>query len=128
MHESLVALLDYGFGDLGLKRVEADIDPHNTHSAKSLERAGFIQEGLLRESCIVNGALTDSARYGLLRREWLARPKVAVTRKVDLASAVWTRFRPAAVAAVAGGGLESVLRTPPPEPVRSTGSPGSGCT
>jgi RimJ/RimL family protein N-acetyltransferase len=78
MHESLVTLLDYGFGDLGLNRVEADIDPRNTRSAKSLERAGFIQEGLLRESCIVNGVLTDSARYGLLRREWLARPKVAI--------------------------------------------------
>lgn len=79
MHEALVALLEYGFGDLGLNRIEADIDPRNTHSAKSLERAGFVKEGLLRESCIVNGALTDSARYGLLRREWLARPKVAVT-------------------------------------------------
>ncbi|MBI2749784.1 MAG: GNAT family N-acetyltransferase [Burkholderiales bacterium] len=72
MHEAVVALLDYGFGELKLNRVEADIDPRNTRSAKSLERAGFTKEGLLRESCIVNGVLTDSARYGLLQREWTA--------------------------------------------------------
>ena len=73
MHEALLALLDYGFSELRLNRVEADIDPANTHSAKSLERMGFTREGLLRESCIVNGVLTDSARYGLLQREWNAR-------------------------------------------------------
>jgi len=34
---------------------------------------GYMHEGLPRESCIVNGVLTDSARYGLLQREWNAR-------------------------------------------------------
>jgi len=72
MHEALVALLDYCFSRLERNRVGADIDPRNTRSAKSLERAGFVREGLLRESCIVNGVLTDSARYGLLQREWTA--------------------------------------------------------
>lgn len=76
MHEALVALLDHGFGAMQLNRIEADIDPRNTRSAHSLQRAGFVQEGVLRESCIVNGALTDSARYGLLRREW--RPATGV--------------------------------------------------
>jgi len=70
MHEALVALLDFGFSELDLNRVEADIDPRNISSEKSLERIGFTKEGHLRESCIVNGALTDSALYGLLRRDW----------------------------------------------------------
>lgn len=70
MHEALVALLQYGFAELNLNRVEADIYPKNTASAKSLARCGFMKEGLLRESCMVNGELTDSARYGLLHREW----------------------------------------------------------
>jgi ribosomal-protein-alanine N-acetyltransferase len=68
--EALVALLDYGFSELNLNRVEADIDPRNIGSAKSLERVGFTKEGHLRENCIVNGELTDRALYGLLRREW----------------------------------------------------------
>lgn len=70
MHESLVALLDHGFSELALNRVEADIDPRNTDSARSLARLGFTKEGQLRESCIISGMLSDSARYGLLRREW----------------------------------------------------------
>ena len=40
------------------------------HPIRRLERMGFTKEGQLRESCIANGVLTDSARYGLLRREW----------------------------------------------------------
>ena len=73
MHEALIALLDYGFSELQLNRVEADIDPHNTDSARSLERIGFTKEGQLRESCVTRGVLTDSARYGLLQREWRHR-------------------------------------------------------
>ena len=70
MNEALVSLLTYGFSELELNRVEADIDPRNIASAKSLERIGFKKEVHLRESCVVNGALTDSALYGLLLGDW----------------------------------------------------------
>jgi [ribosomal protein S5]-alanine N-acetyltransferase len=73
MHEALTALLNYGFEDMQLNRVEADIDPRNIASAKSLERLGFTKEGYLRERWIVEGEVSDSAIYGLLHREWLAR-------------------------------------------------------
>jgi [ribosomal protein S5]-alanine N-acetyltransferase len=73
MHEALAALLAYGFGELALNRVEADIDPRNTASARSLERLGFRQEGYLRERWIVADEVSDSMLYGLLQREWLAR-------------------------------------------------------
>lgn len=83
MNEALGALLEYGFSELKLNRVEADIDPRNIDSAKSLERIGFTKEGLLRESCIVNGVLTDSARYGLLRREWNKRNENAAASETS---------------------------------------------
>lgn len=73
MHEALQALLGYGFGTLALNRIEADIDPRNTASARSLERLGFTREGLLRERWIVEGEVSDTALYGLLQREWAAR-------------------------------------------------------
>lgn len=73
MHEALLALLDHGFGALALNRVEADIDPRNKASARSLARLGFAQEGYLRERWIVGGEVSDTALYGLLRRDWLAR-------------------------------------------------------
>lgn len=73
MHEALLALLDYGFGVLDLNRVEADIDPRNAASQRTLDRLGFQREGLLRERWIVAGEVSDTALHGLLRRDWLAR-------------------------------------------------------
>jgi ribosomal-protein-alanine N-acetyltransferase len=70
MGEALHALLGFAFGELGLHRLEADVDPRNTASIKSLERLGFRQEGYLRERWIVNGEIQDALLFGLLRREW----------------------------------------------------------
>jgi len=75
MHEALVALLDFGFGELDLNRIEADIDPRNSASARTLERLGFTKEGYLRERWIVGGEVSDTALYGLLRREWMEQPR-----------------------------------------------------
>ena len=72
MNEALRALLEHGFAQLGLNRVEADIDPRNTASARSLERLGFKREGLLRERWIVAGVVSDTALYGLLLSDWCA--------------------------------------------------------
>lgn len=70
MNEALRAVVAYAFTTLNLNRLEADIDPRNTASAKTLERLGFQQEGYMRERWIVNDEVSDSALYGLLRREW----------------------------------------------------------
>lgn len=70
MHEALQALLGFAFTELDLLRLEADIDPRNVASAASLTRLGFVPEGLLRERWIVADEVSDSALYGLLRREW----------------------------------------------------------
>ena len=70
MNEALVRLLAYAFDDLGLHRLEADIDPANDASARTLLRLGFVREGLLRERWIVGDTISDSEIYGLLRPEW----------------------------------------------------------
>ena len=71
-NEAVAALLDWGFERMQLNRVEADIDPRNTPSARALERLGFVREGHLRERWIVGGEKCDSLIYGLLAREWKA--------------------------------------------------------
>ncbi|MBL8351326.1 MAG: GNAT family N-acetyltransferase [Burkholderiaceae bacterium] len=81
MHEALLALLDYGFGVLDLNRIEADIDPRNAASRRSLERLGFAEEGRLRERWIVAGEVSDTALYGLLRRDWAARVGAPLPRR-----------------------------------------------
>lgn len=75
MHEALVAVVDYSFGPLGLRRLEADIDPRNLASIRALERLGFEREGFLRERWQVADEISDSVLMGLLAREWHARPR-----------------------------------------------------
>lgn len=70
MHEALQAYVGYLFDDFALHRLEADIDPRNLASQRSLERLGFRKEGHLRERWIVEGEVSDTALYGLLRSEW----------------------------------------------------------
>jgi RimJ/RimL family protein N-acetyltransferase len=64
------ALLQWAFDTLDLNRVQAETDTRNTASARVLEKLGFVREGMLREDCIVNGDVSDSWVYGLLRRQW----------------------------------------------------------
>ncbi len=68
--EALRAVLGYGFDALDLRRVEADIDPRNAPSCRLVERLGFQREGYLRERWLVNGEITDTALYGLLKRDF----------------------------------------------------------
>ena len=73
MNESLRALLGYAFDVLKLRRIEADVDPRNIGSIRTVERLGFKQEGYLRERWHVNGELQDALFFGLLRRDWDGR-------------------------------------------------------
>jgi RimJ/RimL family protein N-acetyltransferase len=70
MQEALGALLNFAFDSLNLHRLEADVDPGNLSSVKTLERLGFRREGYLRERWHVGGEIQDALFYGLLRREW----------------------------------------------------------
>jgi [ribosomal protein S5]-alanine N-acetyltransferase len=68
--EAAGALLQWAFDALDLNRVQAQTDTRNIASARVLEKLGFEREGTLREDCIVNGEVSDSWVYGLLRRQW----------------------------------------------------------
>jgi [ribosomal protein S5]-alanine N-acetyltransferase len=68
--EALSVLIAFAFGPLGLHRLEADADPENVRSLRTLERQGFRQEGYLRERWHHMGELRDAIFFGLLRSEW----------------------------------------------------------
>jgi RimJ/RimL family protein N-acetyltransferase len=72
MAEALGVLLDFAFGELGLRRLEADVDPENAASIRALERLGFQREGYMRERWFIAGNVLDSLYFGLLKREWEA--------------------------------------------------------
>lgn len=73
MNEALKALVAYAFEGFDLRRLEADVDPRNGASIRTLERLGFQREGFLRERWHVDGEIQDAFFYGLLRREWNPR-------------------------------------------------------
>ncbi|MEY9886568.1 ribosomal-protein-alanine N-acetyltransferase [Catenulispora sp. MAP12-49] len=68
--EAARAVLRWAFDTLDLNRVQAEADTRNVGSARVLEKLGFVREGTLREDCVVDGVVSDSWVYGLLRREW----------------------------------------------------------
>lgn len=68
--EAVGALLQWAFETLALNRVQAETDTRNIASGRVLEKLGFTREGTLRENCVVDGDVSDSWVYGLLRREW----------------------------------------------------------
>jgi RimJ/RimL family protein N-acetyltransferase len=78
--EAARALLQWAFDTLDLNRVQAEVDTRNAASARVLEKLGFLREGTLREDCVVNGDVSDSWVYGLLRREWQPSPPADLER------------------------------------------------
>jgi ribosomal-protein-serine acetyltransferase len=64
------ALIDLGFGDLGLHRIVIRAGVENARSRAIPERLGFTYEGIAREEGRGSGGFYDLAVYGLLDREW----------------------------------------------------------
>jgi len=70
--EALTVLFEHAFDALALRRVEADVDPRNLPSLRTLEALGFRREGYLRQRWQVAGELQDSVLMGLLASDWRA--------------------------------------------------------
>jgi ribosomal-protein-serine acetyltransferase len=67
------ALIDQGFGPLGLHRVTLGTDAANHRSRALAHRLGFTQEGVLREANPASDGRHDEVLYGLLSHEWNKR-------------------------------------------------------
>ncbi|MDT0267259.1 GNAT family protein [Streptomyces sp. DSM 44915] len=75
--EAAHAVLRWAFDTLDLNRVQAETDTRNGASARVLEKNGFVREGTLREECVVDGEVSDTWVFGLLRRDWRPSPQAA---------------------------------------------------
>lgn len=75
MKEALKNVLEYGFTELKLHRIQALIAAQNQPSLKLLQHYGFTKEGTMREDYFVDGKNEDSECYSLLKWEWEARNK-----------------------------------------------------
>lgn len=69
---AVARMIDFGFSNLGLHRLTANIGPENTASRRLVESLGFQREGQIRDHVFTNGAWRDSVSYSLLEHEWPA--------------------------------------------------------
>ncbi|MCK2221314.1 GNAT family N-acetyltransferase [Actinomadura sp. ATCC 31491] len=65
MTEGLRLLVLFAFGELGLHRLEANIQPGNTSSLHLIERVGFQREGFSPHFQLINGAWRDHERWAI---------------------------------------------------------------
>ncbi len=68
--EALRVVLDHAFCDLALRKVVAHVRPENAASRGLLGRAGFREEGLLRQHLFFKGEWWDVVSFGLLVGEF----------------------------------------------------------
>jgi [ribosomal protein S5]-alanine N-acetyltransferase len=66
MTEALRAAIDYAFNDLGLHRLEANIQPGNEASIALVRRLGFQKEGFSPRYLRIDGEWSDHERWALL--------------------------------------------------------------
>lgn len=69
--EAATLVLDLAFGELGLHRVYAELDPRNDASVALCERLGMRHEAHFVEHMRFKGEWADTGVYGILAREWL---------------------------------------------------------
>lgn len=63
------ALSAFGFDELGLVRVSAQLDIDNSASRAVVRRAGFTREGVLRSGALAHGVVGDLEQWSLLPGE-----------------------------------------------------------
>jgi ribosomal-protein-alanine N-acetyltransferase len=76
--EAIKAVLRFGFEELWLNRIEAEVMPGNVSSVKVLAKTGFSYEGLLRQWTLWNGVYFDMNMYAILASEFASEEHVVV--------------------------------------------------
>ena len=69
MTETLKAVMDFLFDEVGYHRVEAMHDPNNPNSGAVMRKCGMQYEGTLRMADRNNQGICDACYYGLLTEE-----------------------------------------------------------
>lgn len=67
--EALKKIIEFGFFNLGLHRIEAGCAVGNIASLKTLEKVGMIREGRKREVLPIRGKWVDNFFYSILETE-----------------------------------------------------------
>ena len=70
MTEALQAVIAFGFNELNINRIEAEVMQGNIISEKLLEKLNFKREGILRQWMLWNEQYYDMTMYSLLKTDY----------------------------------------------------------
>jgi RimJ/RimL family protein N-acetyltransferase len=73
--DALNALVDFGFGELRLERIELEVYDYNLRAIRSYEKAGFRTDAVLRRARFHRGTHHDVHLMSILRDDWLGIPR-----------------------------------------------------
>lgn len=68
--KSCKALINHGFTELGLNRIEIKCGVGNDKSRAIAEKLQFKPEGILRQAELLNGKFIDLYLYAMIKEEW----------------------------------------------------------
>ena len=69
MYETINRIVRFGFENMKLHSIEANVNPENERSKKVLEKIGFKKEAYFRENYLFDGKFLDSIIYSLLEKD-----------------------------------------------------------
>jgi len=81
--DAMRVIVDYGFREMGLHRIQLAVAPFNPAGIRAYEKAGFVEEGRHRESVWHDGRWYDEVLMSVLDHEWAGRPAQKSTMSAD---------------------------------------------
>jgi len=79
--EALKTIVEFGFKQLKINRIEAEVMIGNTASERILEKLGFTNEGLLRHWLYWNENHYDMIMYSLLKTDIVSKKQIIKTNE-----------------------------------------------
>jgi ribosomal-protein-alanine N-acetyltransferase len=67
MTSAIKLITAFAFDNLDIIRIQAGVLGNNPRSMRTLEKAGFVKEGILKNSMVKNGVILDEHVYGLVK-------------------------------------------------------------
>jgi ribosomal-protein-alanine N-acetyltransferase len=75
MYETINIMVRFGFKNMNLHSIEANVNPDNEKSKNVLEKIGFKKEAYFRENYLFDGKFLDSIIYSLLEKDLSEKTK-----------------------------------------------------
>ncbi len=70
--DAVRVIVDYGFREMGLHRIQLGVALFNPAGIRAYEKAGFVEEGRHRQSVLHDGRWYDEVLMSILDHEWAA--------------------------------------------------------